>query len=252
MVKLYMKKRGQISIFVIVAIVVVGIIVLIFAFPNLNVFVSDVNPSSFLRECVKGEIDNNLGILSKQGGYLNPENYVMYQGNRIQYLCYTSESYLPCKVQQPLLVKHVEDELKRKIKPRAQECVQELKAKYESQGYSVRTTPGDVTVSIAPGSIIVDFLSPMSVTKESSQTFERFAVAIDSEMYDLLSTATNIIQFESTLGDSETTVYLNYYPDLRIDKTKRNGDTIYKLSNVVTGDEFTFASRSLVWPQGFV
>ena len=244
-------KKGQISIFIIVAVVIVGLIILIFAFPKLNVFVSDVNPSTFLRDCVKPEINSNLEALSKQGGYLNPENYVMYQGNRIEYLCYTSENYVPCKVQQPLLVKHVEQELKDKIKPAAQQCVSELKSKYESQGYNVRTTEGDVTVSIAPGNIIVDFLSPMSITKESTQTFDRFAVAIDSEMYDLLATATNIIQFESTLGDSETTVYLNYYPNLRIDKIKRNGDTIYKLSNVVSGDEFTFASRSLVWPQGF-
>lgn len=247
-----LSKRGQISIFVIVAIVVVGIIVLIFAFPNINVFVSDVNPTSFLRDCIKPEIDENLQVLSKQGGYLNPANYVMYQGNRIQYLCYTSENYVPCKVQQPLLVKHVENELKNKIKPIAQQCVQELKSRYESQGYNIRATQGDVTVTIAPGSIIVDFLSPMTISKESTQTFDRFAVAINSEMYDLLATATNIIQFESTLGDSETTLYLNYYPNLRIDKTKRNGDTIYKLSNVITGDEFTFASRSLVWPQGFL
>jgi len=142
-------------------------------------------------------------------------------------------------------------EIESKIRPRARECVGLLKERYEKQGYSVQTTPGDVNVSIVPGNIIVDFVSPMTVTKESTQTFRKFAVAVESELYNLLSTATNIIEFEAVLGDSETTLYLQYYPDLRIDKTKRNGDTIYKLTNVVTEDEFTFASRSLVWPQGY-
>ena len=60
------------------------------------------------------------------------------------------------------------------------------------------------------------------------------------------------MQFESVLGDSETTLYIQYYPDLKIEKIKRADEgTIYKLSNVVTGDEFTFASRSLNWPAGY-
>ena len=35
------------------------------------------------------------------------------------------------------------------------------------------------------------------------------------------------------------------------EKLKKDADTIYTLSNVVSGDEFTFATRSLVWPQGY-
>ncbi len=246
-----LKKRGQVSIFIIVALVIVGIIVATFFFPGINVFASDLNPSSFLRGCVEGEVEGTLEVLRNQGGYLNPESYVDYQGNRIQYLCFTSENYVPCVVQQPLLVKHVEKEIKGRVKPVATQCVDLLKKEYEKQGYEVRITPGDVNVSVVPGNIVVDFVSPMTITKESTQTFEKFAISMESELYDLLSISMSIIEFEAVFGDSETSSYLQYYPDLRIDKTKRNGDTIYKLTNVVSEDEFTFASRSLVWPQGY-
>jgi hypothetical protein len=45
---------------------------------------------------------------------------------------------------------------------------------------------------------------------------------------------------------------MQYYPDLKIEKTKlSDGTTIYILSNVVSKDRFTFASRSLAWPPGY-
>ena len=71
-------------------------------------------------------------------------------------------------------------------------------------------------------------------------------------MYDLLLIAESIVQFESTLGDSETTDYLNYYPDLSISKIKLgDGSKVYTLKDVVTNEQFRFATRSLVWPAGY-
>jgi hypothetical protein len=245
-------KRGQLAIFIIVSIVIVGIIVVFFLFPQANIFVSqDLNPSAYLRDCVEPSLDEILPIVSAQGGYSEPDHFVLYQGKQIQYLCYSANNYETCKVQQPLLKRHVEEEIKRYVEPRAQQCIRDLNEEYERKGFTVSTTPGEVEVSFVPGSLIVDFQSKLVVSKESTQTFDKFAISLDSEMYDLLLTATNIIQYEAALGDSETTLYLQFYPDLKIEKIKRDGNTIYTLSNVVTGESFTFASRSLVWPPGY-
>jgi hypothetical protein len=246
-----MERRGQVAIFVIVAIVIVGIILVVYLFPGVNIFSGEVNPSRYLTDCISEDVEGLIDQMGRQGGYINPSHYATYKGERIQYLCYTSRNYETCKVQQPLLRKHVEDEIEGFIKPRAQQCVKDLEEQYEKSGYSVETRPGDVDVRIIPGSLNVEFLSPMTITKENAQTFRKFTVGLNSEMYDLILTATNIIQFESELGNSETTFYLQYYPDLKINKIKRDGDTIYKLNNIVSGEEFSFASRSLVWPQGY-
>jgi len=68
----------------------------------------------------------------------------------------------------------------------------------------------------------------------------------------LLLTSVSIVDYEATYGDSETTLYMKYNPELKVDKIKLNeGSKIYRLTNTVTNENFTFASRSLVWPPGY-
>jgi len=246
-----MERRGQLSVFVIVAIVIVGIFLIIVVYPRIKVIVGEVEPNGYLKDCITPVIDETLPRLTAQGGYLEPTSYVLYQGDKVQYLCYTAEDYKPCIVQQPLLVSHVESEIKKEVEPKARACLDELKALYERKGYSVSVGRGDVSVGIVTGKINVEFNAPFTVTKDNTQVFRKFQVTRDSELYDLLAIATNIIQFESTLGDSETSLYLQYYPDLKIEKLKKEADTIYTLTNVVTNDKFRFATRSLVWPSGY-
>lgn len=247
------ERSGQVTIFVILALIVVAVVIVIFAFPSANVFSSDVNPSSYLRNCIEPEIDIIKNTLSSSGGYTNPDNYAMYKDLKLQYLCYTSSYYIPCTVQQPLLLKHVQEEMEKYIEPRAKQCFEDLKDQYESRGYEVNSGSTDVQIGIVPGSINVEFLAPLTLRKEDTQTFNKFSVGIKSEWYTLINTALNIIQYESTFGDSETSLYISYYPNLIIEKTRRDdGSTIYQLRDVTTGDEFAFATRSLVWPQGLI
>jgi hypothetical protein len=71
-------------------------------------------------------------------------------------------------------------------------------------------------------------------------------------MYDLLAIATSIIDFETTYGDSETTIYMDYFRNVKVEKNKLSeGTTIYTLTDRNTLEEFKFASRSLVYPAGY-
>lgn len=248
-----MNKRGQIAIFVLVAVVIIAVFVWFVIRPRLppSLGGADVNPSAYMRDCLRTELPPVISTLSAQGGSLVPDNFMVYEGTNVQYLCYTSEDYVPCTVQQPLLTAHVAQEIKRELEPKARSCMDSLVARYEQQGYSVESAPRSINVSIVPGSIEVIFTAPLTVSKENAQTFRQFGISQPSELYDLLMTATSIIEFESTLGDSETTYYMQFYPDLKIEKLKKDDDTIYTLTNVVTDDSFRFATRSLVWPQGY-
>jgi hypothetical protein len=249
----FSNRKGQVTIFVILALVVVVVVIVIFAFPQVNVFSSNINPSSYLRTCIEPEIESIKNILSEQGGYSNPDNYAMYRDFKLQYLCYTSEFYTPCSVQQPLLLKHVQDQIKKHIEPRAKQCLEDLKSQYERKGYEVRSGSSQISVNIIPDNIGIDFVAPLTLIKGDTQTFQKFSISVDSKWYYLINTAVNIIQYESVFGDSETSLYISYYPNLKIEKTRRDdGSTIYQLSDVTTNDKFYFATRSLVWPQGFI
>ena len=246
-----MEKRGQVTIFIIVGIAIVAVFIWLVVYPRLSVLVSEVNPSSYLRDCIEPQLDRILPAITKQGGYYEPTNFVLYKDEKIQYLCYTAENYQPCIVQQPLLISHVGKEIDQQIEPRAKQCLSDMKEFYKQKGYEVEGGNGEINVSIVPGNINIEFNAPLTISKQEVQTFRRFSISKESELYDLLATATSILQFESTLGDSETLLYVQYYPDLKIEKVKKDADTIYTLTNVVSEDSFTFATRSLVWPQGY-
>jgi len=248
-----MNKRGQLTIFVIVAIVILTIVLVTLFYPKIKTAISgELNPNAYLKSCIEPVIKPNLDLLSKQGGYLNPEGFLYYNNTRIKLLCYTPEFYKTCIVQQPMIKAHVEQELTKVVGDKARECMSNLKAEYESRGYSVQVGKGDYSVEIVPESININFTTPITVTQDTTQTYKSFNAQIDSHMYDLLMIAQNIVEFESTLGDSETLLYMQYYPNLRIDKTKlSDGTKVYTLTDVVTKESFTFASRSLSWPPGY-
>jgi len=249
-------KRGQVTIFIIVAIAIVGLIAAtVFFFPQIKNFIAPeaFSPNSYLRSCIEPELKPNVENLAKHGGYLDPEGFIIYEGEKVKYLCFSSEYYQTCVVQEPLIKDNFEAQLVKIIQPKLDQCITNLKSEYERRGFSVSLAKAESKLQIAPGKISVAYTAPLTVTKdETVQTFEKFEVGIPSEMYELLFIAQSIVDYEATYGDSETTLYMQYYPNLKIDKRKLDdGSTIYLLSNAVTKESFTFASRSLAWPPGY-
>ena len=132
--------KGQITIFVITAVVIVAIVALIyFVFPSVLVSLGIVsgNPSAFMQNCIEEEIQNSVNLVSTQGGSLEPRNFILYQDEKIEYLCYNENYYLPCIMQQPLLKQHIENEIERGIKNQEDVCFENLKESFERRGYDV-------------------------------------------------------------------------------------------------------------------
>jgi hypothetical protein len=75
---------------------------------------------------------------------------------------------------------------------------------------------------------------------------------LNNNLYQLVNIADSIIDFESIYGDSETTIYMNYYHDLKVEKLKQiDESTIYILTDRTDGNKFQFASRSYAFPPGY-
>lgn len=248
------EKRGQLTIFVIVAIVIVALGVLVYSFfPQIRTTLgfATSNPSSFMQSCMEEDLGNAVKMISSQGGSMNPEPYYLYQDEKIEYLCYTNQDYLTCVVQQPLLKQHVESEIKNAIKNKEESCFTELKNSFQSQGYGVSLGNGETNVELLPKRIVVNFNRTLTLTKESTENYENLDVVLDNNLYELVSIANSIINMEVQFGDSETTVYMNYYHDLKVEKLKQTeGTKVYILTNRNTGDKFQFATRSRVFPAG--
>ena len=249
------EKRGQVTIFIIIAIVIVVIALLIYSFyPQIKTSLGfgEESPEGFIQSCLGDEIETNVEKLSAQGGSLEPEHYMMYDNEKIEYLCYTNEYYKTCVMQQPMLKQHIESEIENEIKEEVTACFNSLRESYQKKGYDVSMNTGETDVELLPKKIVITFNYPLTLTKEDTKQYESFSVIVNNNLYELVSIANSILNYEVTYGDSEVTTYMDYYHHLKVEKKKQSdGTKIYILTDRNTEDKFQFATRSLAWPPGY-
>lgn len=247
--------RGQVTIFIIIGVVIVisGILVYMF-YPQIksSLGLTAQSPGGFIQSCMEEDIEEIVKQIASQGGSLNPEHYIIYDDANVEYLCYTNEYYKTCVVQQPALKQHIESELKSEIGRIANSCFQSLKESYQKKGYEVKLGIGDQRIELLPERIIFGFDNTLTLTKGETQEYESFEVILNNNLYELISIANSIIEWEITYGDAETTTYMNYYKDIKVEKKKQtDGSTIYIIADRNTENKFQFASRSVAWPPGY-
>lgn len=254
-VKILSNERGQLTIFVIVAVVIVAIVAMIYLFfPSVLVSLGIVsgNPNAFMQNCIEEDIQKNVEIVSTQGGSLEPRNFILHQDQKIEYLCYNENYYLPCIMQQPLLKQYIENEIERGIKNQEDICFENLRESFQRRGYDISISDGETFVELLPEKISVNFEKEVTLTQgENNERFEKINVVLNNNLYELISIAGSILNWEARYGDSETTTYMGYYHDLKVEKLKQSdGSKVYILTDRNSGNKFQFASRSIALPPG--
>ncbi len=247
-----MKKRGQVTIFIIVAIIIIAMAVLIYLlYPKLKTLIGgdSNNPTAFIQSWLEDPLEEAIEKISLQGGSLNPEHFYLYYDNPVEYLCYTNEYYRTCVVQQPMLKSHIESEIENAIAPEVEACFEDLVDSFENKGYDVIFREGNITVELLPDVIMITLSHELTLTKGDTEKYATFRILFESNLYELVSIARSIIDWEAEYGDADTSLYMAYYRGLKVEKViKEDGTTIYMLTDKETEDKFQFASRSVAWP----
>jgi len=247
-------RKGQITIFVILAIVIVVAGILIyFLYPKIQATSNSLedNPKAYFQNCVEDSFQQNAKVVGLQGGSLNPESSIKYGGNKVEFLCYTNKYYDKCAPQRVLLISHIEDEIKKSLNKKVNDCFNSMDSDYKSKGYTTSLSPSDFDVNILPNKIILHSNSTFTLTKDSTNKYNSFDVVLNNNLYELASIARVIVNWEKTYGDSDPTYFMNFYPELKIEKKQlSDGVRVYTIENRNTKDKFQFASRSVVWPLG--
>ena len=250
------KKKGQVTVFIIIAILIVAAGVLIYLFvPGIKTAtkLETDNPHAFIQECLEDKIKDTVEIITLQGGSFAPVFYYTYEGNDIEYLCYTNDYYELCTVQRAFLSPHIEKEILNEINGDVDFCFDSLETSYTKKNYQVNLERGETLVEILPKRIVVSFDSELTLTKDTTDNYDSFNIILDNNLYQLTSIAGSIINWETTYGDSDPSTYMNYYRDLKVEKHKQiDGTTIYILTERDTENKLQFASRSLVFAPGYV
>lgn len=246
------QKKGQATIFIIIAIAIIAVALLIYFFyPKIKSTFGfgEQSPDEFLKSCVNKEVKEAVLEVSKNGGSINPENYFLYKDDKLDYLCYTNEDYKTCVMQQPMLKEKIESEVDRKISAKVSECVNSLRKDLESRGYSVSINTNGTSVELIPKKILVNIDGRISITKQNSKSYNGVTAVFDSSLYELVGIANSILNWEARYGDSEVTLYMNLYHNIKVEKLKQtDGTKVYIITDKNTKDKFQFATRSLAWP----
>jgi len=241
--------RGQVTIFIIVGIVIVAALLVFFLWVE-PTYISDRTGRLGFEGCVEDAVEDSIGRLGVNAGYVDPEFTVMYKGQDIAYLCYTSEYHKTCTIQKPFLKQHFENEMKDFLRERIDVCYDSSVDELLAQGYDVTSGDVDYDILAEPGVVRVEIEAPTTV---GSQRFTRFNVETSTPIYEMLMIATSLLQYETKYGDSDVSEMMFLYPEYIIDKLKQSdGTTIYVIESKDFGTKFQFASRSLAWPAGYI
>ena len=247
-----MNKKAQLTLFIILALAIVIVLVLLFVGRgNLIAIFTPSTPVNQIKECVQEPVQEAVDILNLQGGSLEPSFYYLYEGNKLDYLCYTEESYKTCVMQKPLLKQSIEKQIETYASPRIKNCISSVKANLERKGYQVSIPNPEIEISLLPENIIIEIKSDIRIAKDRTESYKSIKTDMSSSLYEHVMIASSISNWEARYGESEQILYMNYYPDLRVDK-KRKGDgtTVYILSNRESEETFMFAIRSAVIAPG--
>jgi len=246
-------KRSQVTVFIILAICIVIVLFLMFTKKSdfITIFAKE-SPSLEMEKCIQGVAKESIETLSAQGGSLTPENFYLYNGSNIAYICYTNQYYVPCVMQNPMLKEAIQEELRNDISQKSAECLANIKQTYEAKGYAVSMSQSPkIKVELIPNNVKIIAEINLELSKDVTQVFKQVRVDIGSDLYDFVMITSSIVNWEARYGDSETMNYMYFNPDLKVEKkTRSDGTKIYILTNRNSLDKFLFATRSFVIPSG--
>ncbi len=233
------KKRGQVTLFVILGIVIVAIILLVVFLrePIAQAVASEANLQTEMKgvtgsieKCLKKSADGPIKKIAWQGGYLGPTSgtYRLWNDTTVSYLCYNMKGKQTC-INRLLTVKVVEKQLEKAIEEKLKTCV-DIQPRGTFAKYDVITKKDfNVTVQVLLDAVRVNLDYPVTLqskkTRSNVLSKQKFTSTLSYPLGDLLNVVYSIIDAETTNGyfdqlsymlasQSKYTIYVNKpYPD---------------------------------------
>ncbi len=252
-----MKKRGQMTIWIIIAVFLAASVILFLfierkASEPIEVAVEEGNPKQFIKKCVENYADEAVAILLPQGGFIEPEQSIMYKGINVSYLCYNRGNYHPCINQHPMLLSEMQKVIENYVEPRVDSCFNELKTELEKRNFDVSMGEMEMNVALAPKRIYVDIQREMTISQRGeSSSYDNFDVEIISPLYDLARIAMEIANQEAEYCYFEFVGYMILYPEFKIKKDSLSeSSSIYVIEDKKSGKIMNIAIRGCAIPPG--
>lgn len=250
-------KKGQVTVFVIVALLIVGIIFVVMLLNRGSVSLREQdfdNPDAYLSTCINERARVILDEMLSNGGLLSLKDKVLYNTKEVPYLCKNINNFEPCINQFPLYVSQIEKEFNEAIQADGEQCFSSLISELEDRNYEISSN-GNVKIeaSLKPEVIEISFENEFTMTKSGeSKKFSRFDTFVFTKLQSIGFVVSEIIMQEAKWCYFSNDGFMTLYPeyDIRVylmeDSTK-----IYTVKNKKTDERIEFATRGCALPAGW-
>jgi hypothetical protein len=234
-----MNKRGQITLFIILGILIVAAVILVlylrgqlFFGPvtsdNLNTKMVPIK--DHIIQCMQEVSPQYIEKIGLQGGYLSTptDTYRMWDNETVSYLCYNMKKQPTC-YNRMLTKAHMEQELEQVLELGLLQCID--LSKFEGKGYDLVYGKRKITLEIGEDKIIINIKMPITIKKDDvSITEQDFTANFNYPLGRLYNTAQDVIDIESQYGEFDQLTYmLMKKGQFIIDKQRPYPDKLYIL-----------------------
>lgn len=249
-----LKKKGQVTIFIIIAILIVGAIITLFyltSSPDKKINPQE-NPQSFIEECLRDEIKESTDKILPQGGVINPQPFLLFNETNVQFLCYIEEEKQQCEILEPMLKEKIEQEIVKNTQSKINSCLNKLEDSFDNYDYSAG--PTEYLVEISPNIIKGIINKKITIAKDGqTQEFTTFVSTQYSPIFDFILISNQIMREEATCVCGEETCSADVVKlssanndyELELFVTGKN-EKIYTIRDIKTKQEFNFAVRNCI------
>src|SRR3989344_6602419 len=220
-----MNKRGQVTIFVIVGIVIVISVFLVFYFLGDRIKrqteveavfdESSLEPlQDYVGDCIEKHGNEAIELVLKQGGKIDPGFYYYYNDNKLNYLCY-SNNLGPCEIKEPFISKMFEDEIKNYLSVKLNSCI-DLSG-LRNEGYNVQEGSKSIDVDVLDYSVVVNLDYPVTISKGNSVMKEdKFIKIFEVPLGRIAKISKDVVESESSYGEFFNQIYETRHPEVTV------------------------------------
>lgn len=251
-----MKKRGQVTVFMIVGLVLLIIFVLIFALKDflyetikgsegtkiiLNNKIQEID--SRIKDCVDNEANTALILLGKQGGSFNPVNYRNFYADKISYLCFAIPDSKKC-VNNGLTLIELEKELDNYLTTRIRNCIN-IESFRDDSRYSMTIGNFNFKTKIMDKTVLFNITYPITLErKEIKVDVSDFSESINNPLGKIQQAVLDILNIESEGLYFDNVMYvLAKRNEFTVIKKRPSPDKIYVVSHKDFDYKFQFAVK---------
>lgn len=249
-----MNKRGQVTTFMIVGLVILIIFILLFSIRRsgfgmksqdyLQSSADDIK--SKVNDCIDKDTKEILDLIGKQGGYLNPGASIMYNGYKVPYLCFNIPDTDQC-ANAMVNTADIEKQLADYLKSNLPACIDiNNLGKDLFSTYDVSSGTLDVTASVEKESVVFEIDPQITLKKaDATLTIPAYKKAVSVPLGLLLDTTYDIVNDEASNGVFFEDVYMIANRGaVEIYKDQPYPDKIYSLNARNSDYKFIFAIES--------